>query len=256
MTALSQEVGDILKNYADVIEGGNTYKGSGAAYKGIPGTDSVADELPLQITASGDGTTTTVVDDTRSWVDSDRWSRADMPPFFLCCATATNAQNVGAGRKISAWTLSTTTFTSAAFSAVTKANDTFDIREGFKRMQDGIDIESDDGIPEGFDRIFQLDFDAGEEEGVHGRGYTRYRGQLLLKLRFLKRHKAHSARQRAFNNVQRLRALLPRPEHLDGTYARALFDIAEKPEILINDTKKLIVQIPFGLIYALNTEFE
>jgi len=255
VTALDQEIGDILDNYADVIEGGNTYRGSGTAYKGIPGTDSVADELPIEITASDDGTTTTVVDDTRSWAESARWSRSDMAPFFLVCSSATNTENEGAGRKISAWTLSTTKFTTAAFPAVTKSTDVFDMREGFKRMQDGIDIEGDDGVPEGFDRIFQLDIEPGEDEEVYGRGFTRYRGQLLLKLRLLKRYKAHTARQRAINNIQRLRALIPRPEHLDGNYVRALFDTGDKPEILADDTKKIVVQIPFTLIYALNTEF-
>jgi len=254
MTALSQEVGDILANYADVIEGGNSYRGSGTAYKGIPGTDSVADELPLEITASGNGTTTTVVDSSRSWADSDRWSRADLAPFFLCCSSATNAANVGAGRKISSWALATTKFTTAAFPAATTTGDVFDVREGFKRIQDGIDIEADDQVPDGFDRCFQLDYDAGQDEQVYGRGVTRYRGMLIVRLRLLTRHAVHTAKQRALNNMQRIRALLPRPEHLDGTYVKALFDSEEKPVIKTNDAKKIVVELPFTLIYALNTE--
>jgi len=45
------------------------------------------------------------------------------------------------------------------------------------------------------------------------------------------------------------------PGHLDGTYVRALFDTEEDPEILVNDSKKIVVQLPFTLIYVLNTEF-
>lgn len=256
MTFVDQTVGDILENYADVIEGGNSYRGSGSAYVGIPGTDSVADELPLEITASDNGTTTTVIDDTQAWVDSDRWSRPDMAPYFLACSSATNAQNVGVARKISAWDLSSTTFTTAAFPAATTASDVFDILEGFRRIRDGIDIEGeeDKNIPEGFDRNFQLDFEPGEPDTVFGRKVERFRGQLVLRVRFLKRHRIHTARQRAFSNIARLRTIITKPEHL-GTYVRAVYNEGS-PEILINDSKKIVVEERFAMIYAINTEFE
>lgn len=257
MSYSDQEVGDILKNYADVIEGGNSYRGSGTAYAGIPGTDSVHDELPLEITSTDDGTTTTVIDDTRTWVDSDRWSRADLAPFFLVCSSASDARNVGVGRKISSWTLSTTTFATAAFTAATSSGDVFDLREGFTRIRDGIDIEGDEAenVPDGFDRNFQLDFEPGEPDEVWGQGTERFRGELILRVRFSKRHAIHTSRQRVFSNVMRLHTLIPKPGHLDGTYARALFT-ESAPEIIVEDSKKIVVEDRFTMIYRLNTTME
>lgn len=251
-----QEVGDILAHFADVIEGGNAYRGGGTACNGIPGTDAVGDELPMAITATANGTTTTVTDSSRTWVDSDRWSKTDMLPHYLVCSSATNTANVGVGRKISAWTLATKKFTTAAFPSATTLGDTFDIRQGFRRIRDGVDIEADDeSVPDGYDRVFQLDVGPGRFEPVHGRGVDRFRGELVLRLRLLKRHRLHTSRARALSNIARLRTLVPRPEHLDGTYVRALWS-EDPPVFVTDDPKKLVVEVRFVMIYAINANME
>ena len=180
---LTQAVGAILDNYADVIEGGNSYN-SGTSYKGIPGTqshDRAIDEVGT-VTASGNGTTTTITY-ANSLADTARYYRADGPPFFLRCtssAGAGSADNADGARKVSNW--SATTITTAAWPDGTLSGDAFVMMEGFKRAPDSFDIESD-GPDTGFDRFFHLRLVPGALLPWSGANTKTYRGILELRLR-------------------------------------------------------------------------
>ena len=84
MTALvSQALGSVLANFADAIEGGAAWRGSGTPYVGIPGQYSsdlrLLDDSPLMALA---GASTTRFQDARTW-RKDRWITQNGPAYWV-----------------------------------------------------------------------------------------------------------------------------------------------------------------------------
>lgn len=262
MSVFSQAIGDILSNYADVIEGGTTWRGSGTSWRGIPGTQSNDPELrngsDSSITASSNGTTTTVVYASGDW-EQDRWVKNDVPGFFLLCTSATNGTNVNAARRITAWDNTTKTFTTDAFPAATTSADEFTALQGFKRLPNNIDIDAEETeASHGFDRMFHISARAGTQTEWYGRGTATFQTVLELKLRFLKYGREHDAIASAFENLAIIRPILCRganPDHRDGTYTRALIPTGEEAEIAIDDRDKIVVVDRYTLVYQIDLTF-
>lgn len=253
-TVLNQAVGAILANYADVIEGGNSYRGSGTAHRGIPGTRPYDDGLatgadtPLDVVGDSVSTTTFDVAATYDW-PSSRWVPEAGPAFWAMQNTGSSAAYEEA-RKVSGWNNATKLFTVSAFSAAPAAADSMVMLQGFKRIPNQTDI----GVfTNGFDRYFHLRMSPGADEDRSGRGVRTKRTKLDLRMRFLKRGREHDAVVSAFENLAIVTAALESshsPDHRDGTYTRALW-AAEPPTEETNDDVKIIVMQRFEIIYQI-----
>jgi hypothetical protein len=258
----SQGIGVILDSYADVIEGGSSWRGSGTSFRGIPGTQSndaglrLGTDTPLTATAASTTTAFTVAGG--SW-DSSRWVKHDTPGFFAVCTSATNAANVDAARRITGWDNTTKVFTVDALPAALALGDVFTIRQGFKRIPNGVDIEADDTRHEhGFDRFFHLSMMAGEQADWHGSGVATYKSTLEVRLRFLKYARIHDAVATALENLAIIRAVVTKgasPDHRDGTYTRALLPQGKSSDVVKDDKLKVVVLDRYDIFYRINTTF-
>ncbi len=260
-TVLNQAMSAIMRNYADVIEGGNSYRGSGTVYRGIPGTypydDGVrnGDDTPLTV-ADGDFNSTTTFEATAgSWATS-RWVPESGPGFWAFCNTA--GDNYQQARKVTGYQDSSTVFTVApAFSGSPSAADSMVMLQGFKRIPNTVDIEAEEvGVDGGYDRHFHLFALPGVDEDRSGRGVRSKRTELNLRLRLLKHSRVHDVVASAFENLAILTAAIESshsPDHRDGTYTTALW-AEEAAEEVVNDNIKVVVLQKFVLIYQFNAE--
>lgn len=255
----AQAIGDICAHYADVVEGGTAWRGSGTSFRGIPGTYSndaglrSGDDTPL--TSTGSAATTTFAVSGGSW-NSSRWAKTDTPGFFAVCTAATNGGNVGAARRITGWNDTTKIFTVDAFPAATAVGDVFDIRQGFKRIPNGVDLE--DEAAGGFDRFFHLSALAGEPLEYFGSGTITYRTTLELRLRLLKYSRVHDMVAAAMENLAILRPIICRgglPDHRETTYTRALSPMSGASSVIVDDKNKVVVRDSYQLIYRIDTTF-
>ncbi len=257
MSILTQSLSAILANYADVIEGGNSYRGSGTAYTGIPGTQShlhVVKEIDGFAASSGSTTTAVAPSSIGTWVNED-FVKTASPPLFLL-ATAGTARNVGAARKVSAYAPSTRTFTVAAFPEAVAAADTLAVREGFKRAPDDWDLNDDDvAASVAFDRFFQLAALPGRRLAWSGAAREVYETTLELRLRLMKHDRSRKAKDSALENVLFMRSALTRGAHRDGTYTQVLHALDTDPEVLVDDKTKVIVADRYRLTYAVSSSF-
>ncbi len=249
MTALvSEDLASALDNYADVIEGGNTYRGAGDSYKGIPGLHS-SDEKLLRdgynsITVSGDGTTTTIPYASGNW-PSTAWVKAMTPGFW---AVDSNDEH----RKISAWDNTGKAFTVAAFTTAPLTADTILIQQGFKRIPEGQSLIS---MVSGYDRFFELGVESnGEDEGYSGAGVATYRVPMTLSLRLLKYGKDQLSHARVLTNLKILTEAMLRGEHRSGV-VRALMS-SGAGSIAEEDANKVIASQTFALVYRVSTVFK
>ncbi len=259
----SQAIGDILAHYSDVIEGGTTWRGSGTSFRGIPGTYSndagLRSNADASITSTaGNAATTTFAYSSGNW-DSSRWVKVDSPGFFAVCTAATQATNVDAARRITGWNNTTKVFTVDAFPATTTAGDVFAIRQGFKRLPNGIDIEAGGAqFNSGFDRFFELRARTGEVMDWFGGGNVTYRTKLELRLRLLSYGRQHDMTATAFENLAIIRPIICRgqnPDHRETNYVRALVPIGDAAEVVVADQHKVIVKDEFELIYRVTSTF-
>lgn len=255
-----QAVGLILDNYADVIDGGTTWRGSGTSYRGIPGTHSndpglrSGDDTPLD--AESGTTTTFVVDSEYSWTTS-RWVKTDTPGYFAVCSSATVA-NTGAARRVTGWNDTTKTFTTDAFPSALVADDVLTMRQGFKRIPNGIDILGAAG--NGYDRFYDLRVDGpGQMQEFFGSGVVTYVTTLEIRLRILKAAREHDAQKSAMENLAIIRPILCRganPDHRDASYTQALIPTTNKPELVLEDAVKLVYADRYELRYRIETTFK
>lgn len=256
MTVLTEDVTAVLDNYADAIEGGNSYRGSGTEYKGVPGVESAAAVISDVGTITVDGSSDT---DTVGWTsatnfESGRLVRSYGPPLFALCGSATNEDNEGAARKITSWG-SASFDVSPAFPAAVSAADTFTLREGFKRAPDKWDLEADDvGTPGEFDRFFQISSLPGSRMGWYGNNLQHYQTEMELRLRILKRNRGRRAIDSALRNLLLLRTILTRSEHR-GSFVQVLRAEETEPEIQSEDATKVVVLDKYQLQYRINAEF-
>ena len=259
-TVLNQSLGDVLDNYADVIEGGNTHRGAGTAYRGIPGMYPSDEGLrfggdtPLDVVGTSVSTTTFDVASIYDWTTS-RWVKEASPGFWALDAADTNA---GQARKITGWNNATNVFTVApAFTNTPAASDEMTILQGFKRIPNFVDIEAEDGgFESGYDRHFHLTALPGETEPYSGRGVRTRRTLLRLRLRMQKYGREHDTTASAFENVALLAAALElgaSPNPRDATHTRALW-AHEAAEVVAEDKHKLVVTQQFQLTYTMGAE--
>lgn len=262
MSILQSALSAIFDNCADVIEGGNSYRGSGTAYKGVAGLSSndvegeaVSVTLANQAHATTSLVTTgaTISGYTRDATNANRYATADLPPWFALCSSGATG-NPGAARKITAWGASAITL-GVALPATPGNGDVFALRHGFKRMRDNVDIEADGQSGDGFDRMFHLTAGAGERLPMYGNQTETYRTSLELRLRFLKRARAHRVVDSAMENLLILRSVLTRPSHRDGTYMQSLTAEGSAPSIVREDATKIVVRDSLTLIYRVNAEY-
>lgn len=262
-TVLNQTIGAILDSYADVIEGGSTYRGSGSSFRGVPGVYSVDEGLrlgvdtPLTVVGGASCTTTTFnVASTYSWTSS-RWVKADSPAFWAFCTTDAGLSNLHQARKITGWNNTTKVFTvDPAFTAAPTANDVMTIKQGFKRLPNHLDIEDKSTeSPDGWDRYFQLMADDGKQLPWFGAGVRTYETTMTLRLRIVKHARERDAIASAMENMSILRVALSlgaNPDHRDGTYTRAL--ISEAAPTMVKDQLKIVITQPFRLIYRISSD--
>jgi hypothetical protein len=258
----SQAIGAILAHYSDVIEGGTTWRGSGTSFRGIPGTYSndagLRSGADTPLTSTGSAATTTFAVSGGDWA-SDRWVKTDGPGYFAVCTSATNTQNVDAARRITGWNNTTKVFTVDAFPAATTSGDVFAIRQGFKRLPNGVDLEAGGAeFKSGFDRYFELRASPGEPMDYHGAGTMTYRTTLDLRLRLLKYGRQHDIVAAALENLAIIRPIICRgylPDHRETTYTRALIPMGNSADVVVNDDHKVIVRDEYTLIYRVDTSF-
>lgn len=255
MSLLTETIGTILDNYADVIEGGTAYRGSGTAYDGIPGTRSPSKSISAgETTAGGSGTTVQIT--TITAAVGAELARAEGPPFFLLCtAQASGTSNVGAARKISSHD-GTDTFTVAtAFPVAVASGDTFSVVEGFLRMPDAFDIESEDtGSTGGWDRVFHLSMLPGTRLSWYGNGTETYESELEVRIRILKRSRARQSTASALENSYTIRSAMSKPTHR-GDYTQLIDAEAGKPEVLANDNEKIVILDKLRCVYQTEASF-
>lgn len=253
-------IGDILDHYADVIEGGNAYA-SGSSFNGVPGLYSrdpgllSGDDTPLTATAAGD--TTTIVVAGKSWV-SNRWVRADAPPFFLLCTSGAEG-STNKARRITGWDNATTSFTVDAFPVAPGDEAVFTVLEGFKRLPNTIDVNAGETeSPQGYDRRVSLSLLPSERLDWFGNGTETWEGRLRVVLRLLKHARLHDWQASLAENLQILATALPltrEAEHRDATYVRALLAPDGEPDVVIDDQHKVVAALSFPIIYRVERGF-
>jgi hypothetical protein len=249
MTALvAEDLASALHNYADAIEGGNSYRGSGTSYKGIPGLHS-SDEKLLRdgyssITVSSNGTTTTIPYASGSWANAD-WVKTNTPGFW---AVDSNDEH----RKISAWDNTGKEFTVAAFTTAPAQNDTILIQQGFKRVPEGMSLMT---MASGYDRLFELRTDGnGVDEGYSGAGVATYRVPMILAVRLLKYGKDRTSHACVLTNLKILTEGLLNTTHRSGVVRALIADGAGS--VAEEDSEKVIAEQTFDLIYRISTVFK
>jgi hypothetical protein len=268
-TSLSQAIGSILDNTADVIEGGNSWRGSGTAYYGIPGARSndpdlrSGDDTPLTVAATAAITTSTFdVASSKSW-DQARWVKTGAPGFWALCTTSggSGSPNIDRARKITGYNNTTKVFSlGSALPAAPIANDVFAILQGFKRApnQDALEHDATDSS-DGLDRYFSLSAAAGEQLEYFGAGVATYKTEIELRLRILKFGREHDAVASAMENAAILRAGIchaSSPDHRDGTYTRAILPTGGGAKVETDDKHKVVVVDSYTTIYRVSFEFK
>jgi hypothetical protein len=249
VTALvSQGLEGIFDTLADAIEGGTTWRGSGTAFKGIPGKYSndlrLADDSPLTVSAAVSASAFKVATLWRS----DRWVTLNGAAYWVLDHHAEH-------RKVTAYNATTGQFTvGTAFSNAPQVADTLTVLQGFKRLPNGIDIETAEGAAEGFDRSFHLEADAGKRTEWSGSGDWLLETVLRLRVRFLKFGRLHDWVASAMTNMAILRAGLARTIHYETTYMRALIPDGTV-RVVHDDNNKLVTEDAFRLFYRLDTSF-
>lgn len=249
-TAIAQNAtAGILDHVAAVIEG--------TTGNGVPGTHSADEALNdgspsnLSITATGATGKTTIAYSSGSYA-ADRWVKTVGPGYWLLCYEATDSRNVGAARKISAWTQSSTEFTTAAFPQNLAAGDKFYVLQGFKRLPDGLDIE--DSQLAGHDRFFHVSATTEESTGFYGAGMRTYMGVLSIRLRLLKYARLQHSTAAAFENARIIVDAVTKRTNWESSYVRYMNADAAETDIDQDESRTIVtINIPFA--YRVETTY-
>jgi hypothetical protein len=270
-SAISQTIAAIIDNYADAIQGGNTNRGSGTVYLGIPGHYSHDEGLE-----SGADTPLTVVENTAlspttfdvapsySW-PTLRWVKDETPRFWAHCTTV-SSPNYDQARQISNYNNShlatdgktrAPLFTVASpFTHVPVAGEVYEILHGFQHIAHGVEVEKDyPTVQGGYDRFFSISVDQGKILEYYGAGVQTYTGMLRVKLRILKYGKSHDAEKSVLENLAIIRSILTRGELRDGAYVRALLPTDGKVETLKEDGEKIVAVDSYPIVYRVGTTY-
>lgn len=191
----------IINNIADIIEGGNAYRGSGTAYIGLATVQpSRRSSAYPTVTATTNGTTTTVIDTVRT-EPSSFWVRTRGVPLYLYCSSGTSG-NLYRWRKITGWNATTATFTTSAWPVATASGDVFAIRDGFKYVQSDIDLFEEAGDQ---DRVFDVII-GGAGQSLQtvqrfGETHIEYQIGVTVRIRYEVQDRAHRTNQRIHDDV-------------------------------------------------------
>lgn len=259
---VQQAVGFIIDNYADVIEGGNSYRGSGTAHKGIPGTYSSDAGLRTgndhTFTTSGAGTTTSLAFASGNWPQT-RWVKSNTPGFF---AYDSSGAASGEARRITNWDNTGKTFTTDAFSVAPGSGAVIKVYQGFKRIPNGIDILADaegEAFGSGYDRSFDIALFPTTPLNLYGNNTQTWSGRLHLRLRLEKFARAHDHHERCAENLTIIASAMTIQagpgtsiDHRDGTYTRAIFPPESGADVVIDDSNKIVLGVDFPIIYTVN----
>jgi len=261
-TTLSASVSDVLDNYADVIEGGNSYAG-GTSYKGLCSYGSFAlgnsggHGATEDVAVSTSGTTSTIVVANIS-LHPDWLASTDRPPFF---ALGYSGNNAGAARKITAINTATNTFTvSPVFPYAVGAGELYYLVEGFKRLPDSFDVRGDDVDSLAFDHYFHMSAGAGRLLPWHGNGTHTFETTLRLSILLAKKPRIRRMSYNALLYSHVFREFLTKGEHrntdnllgvtvlyLDGYGSEATIRETEN-RIIIEDEYRMVYRVSSVLI--------
>jgi hypothetical protein len=258
-TALSASVSDVLDNYADAIEGGNSYAG-GTEYKGICSYSSFSlgnaagnTSAEYLLTATGGTTSTIVVANASAYPD---WlSSTDRPPFF---ALAVNGNNAGAARRITAINTTTNTFTvSPVFPYTVAASNSLYLLEGFKRLPDTFDPRSDEADSLAFERYFHLSCGAGRMLPWHGNGTHTFETTLTLNILLAKKQRVRRMSYNALLFSHIFREFLPKGEHRNSGNLLGVTVLYLNPyesEDTIRETEnRIIIEDTYRMAYRVSS---
>lgn len=262
---LTEDIGAIIDNYADVIEGRASYRGSGTEYAGVPGVgsnlDGLINETGNSVTAASDGSTTgfyateSLVGVGLIGIDDGRanWNNWEGPRLYLLC-TASNgdgAPNLNAHRPIGNYTDSSKSVLQLpAWDGAVKADDTFTILEGFKRLPDNAEV-FDEG--NAFDRYFHFELNPGQRSEWYGNGREHYTGTLTLYLRMQKRARMRRENSELAVNMNRIASALTRSEHR-GDYVKGVFHEAPWEPAFESDVM-IVASQSFRIEYSIARAF-
>lgn len=263
---LDTALASLLHNYADAIEGGNGWRGSGTAYKGIPGrysNDPGLRDADATLTVSAAVSTTQFRVATPSQWRANRWTPDNCGAFWVLGATGTL---VGKHRKLTAYAYTAAvvdppadaygTFTvGTAFGSAPQPADTFSVLQGFKRVPNGVDIEGDRGTTDGYDRCFHLSANPGKVLNWYGSSVAVYETTLRLRLRLCKFSRLHDWTAAVMTNAAIIRQALVRREHYDGVYTMALSPLGGECVVIKDDKDKVVVQDSYRLLYQVRQDF-
>lgn len=257
MTAVQSALSAILDNYADVIEGGNAYRGSGTGYHGIPGSGGDHELEAAAVTASG-GSASTVVTASLSAAQAAQLVRTTTRPFFLLCATqAAGTGNTGAARRIASHDGASTFTMTTDFAEAVQSGDTFTVREGLKRAPDDQEMEAGDGrAPAGYDRFFELSALPGTRLPIFGSGREFFTTELTVRLRILKHAKSRQTKARAYDDLWRLASVMCRGAHRDGTNVQVLHAQESSVEIVEDDINRLVAELSLTMVYRVAADYK
>lgn len=261
MSLYAQAIGQIFDNCADAIEGGNSYRGSGTAYDGIPGTQSNEPALrtgamasSFTLGASANHSTTQVALPSAQDDDFlDAMVRSNTPPFFVYFGASTSTALLRSNtRKITAYDSSNAYVTvSPALDDTPVSGDTVTILQGFKRLPNDIDPEADHQL--GYDRFFRLSATPGSKMSIYGGGNAWYETQLVLRLRLLKYGRDRDIRDSVLENLIMLREGLVRSDNIDTTYIRTIQAEGGSEKTIVDDAHKIVAEVTFVLRYRVAT---
>lgn len=249
-TVLLQATSAIANHYSDVIEGGNAYA-SGTSYDGIPGTQSLHELDGRTLTASQNSSAANEFTATQlAASDGLRIDRERSAPFFAVCTSGT-AANIGAARKITAYSPTTNRYTfGTSWPSTPQSGDAFVLREGFRRVGDSYDIESDEAEGAGHDRAFHLVVPSGMRMDWHGSGKRTLRSTATLTLRLLTRARVRKTSDAAIECMQNIVHTITRSSLRDSTYVQ-LLDAQEPATIASVSDNRILVSQNLTLIYRI-----
>lgn len=238
-TGVASATGAIFAAVQAVIEGTGTNAG-------IPGTYSADDLLRTALTftpAAALASATSIVDAAGTWADN-RWVRTNAPGYWLVCTAGNNALNA---RKVTAWTLSTTTFTiGSGFTYAFLGTETLQIMQGFARAPDEVDLRDDS--TSGWDRYYNLEIRHVGVEPIYGLGQRTYRAELVVRLRLLKYGRTQDMACSMLENLRLLRDGLSQV-NWESTYTRARMGDQGTDEIVYSDKTRMVGEMTMPFLY-------
>lgn len=268
-------VGYILDNYADCIEGGALYAG-GTTHPGCPALDYESGWLHeedlisgLTFAAHAASTTSTLYVATTALssrtglaatINASITDWEAIYPAFAICIASDNG-NAGIWRRIASigssgvspieYNNAVTFVSSMAMPNDIVTAETYVFRRGFRRAPDAAELD-DLEAPQGWDRFFSLSMLPGTRQAWYGNGIEHYVSTMALRVRFVKKARHQQIIDRAFASMQIMRAAICDPDSRDSQGVVQAVTAEEPPRIVANDKNHLILESDFSVHYRIN----